>query len=132
MSTRSTIARVAAAGAVTIGLATVAMTPAAHAADNSPCGKRFSHAGTTVQYCKLWRGNVPVVNTNETKIGTLVYGGSSNWFVCQAQGAEYSYSGLKNNWWAYTEADNGKWGWVSEVFFSGGNNNERDAGLRLC
>jgi hypothetical protein len=132
MSKKSTIARVAAAGAVAIGLATVTMTPAAHATDNSPCGAKFHHAGTTVQYCKLWRGNVPVLNSSWGKVGTLVDGGSANWFECQAKGGEYTYQGDKNDWWAYTEADNGKWGWVSEVFFSGGNNNERDAGLRLC
>ena len=34
-----------------------------------------------------------------------------------------------NVWWASTRADDGAWGWVSEVYFKGGDENDPDAGL---
>jgi Cutinase len=40
--------------------------------------------------------------------------------------------GWRNDWWARTKSDDHKWGWTPEVFFKGGANNERDAGLRKC
>lgn len=81
----------------------------------------------------MWRGNVPVVNSNWKTVGHL-WSATGNWFVCQEQAASYHLPGTSysNNWWAYTESDDGGWGWVNEVYFKGGNNYERDAGLRLC
>lgn len=40
---------------------------------------------------------------------------------------------LEQRWYAYTEADNnGKWGWVPVVYFSGGTNDLPADGLRGC
>ncbi len=37
-----------------------------------------------------------------------------------------------NVWWARTLSDTGAWGWTSEVYFTGGGNDEPDARLRRC
>lgn len=103
--------------------------PAASAHDSYPCGPvRNGH-----QVCQMWRGNVPVLNTNWHVVGHL-WNASGNWFVCQQRGGTYHVPGTSyyNNWWAYTLSDDGGWGWVSEAYFKGGNNYERDAGLRSC
>ncbi|MFB9368562.1 hypothetical protein [Kitasatospora albolonga] len=118
--------------------------PGAAAYDGSPCHSPTQrnltnpyngHTSTeTVTYCPLWRGNVPVYATrdlNSGVVGYLVYGGSSNWFVFEKQGATVNLGGAVNNWWASTLADNGKWGWVPEVYFSGGDNYEDDRGLYM-
>jgi hypothetical protein len=114
----------------------------AEAKDDFPCGKpRTSPGGVAhVQYCPLTAtlpaGGVPVYKApylNSGKVGALYSGGSANWFEGQ-ECEQYSfgtYMGYKNDWWAYTEADNGHWGFVPEVYFKGGKNNERDAGLAI-
>lgn len=38
----------------------------------------------------------------------------------------------RNYWWAATMADNDTWGYVSEVYFRGGGNDQPDGGLREC
>ncbi|MFI1394330.1 hypothetical protein [Streptomyces sp. NPDC020681] len=116
--------------------------PTASAYDGSPCHSPTNRQLTNpyngltlnqeVKYCPLWRGNVPVYagrDANSAVVGYLTYGGSSNWFVYEKQGGTVSLSGGVNNWWASTLADNGQWGWVPEVYFSGGDNYESDAGL---
>jgi hypothetical protein len=40
--------------------------------------------------------------------------------------------GWRNYWWGYVRSDTGSWGWVPEVFFAGGNDDEADGGLRAC
>jgi len=119
------------------GLVTATSGPAA-AADNQPCARpQVYKSSQWVQYCPLWKANVPVYSSpdlgnNQSPIGYLVYGGSSNWFVGDRYRSSYSYEGYYNHWWAYTLADNGRWGWVPEVYFSGGNNDDTDAGLYAC
>ncbi|HEY3003901.1 MAG TPA: hypothetical protein VGJ44_16270 [Kribbellaceae bacterium] len=68
---------------------------------------------------------------NNVIVGYLWNGGWANWFAeqCQFPENDYSLNGARNNWWAWTMADNGQWGWVSEVYFSGGDNYEADGGL---
>lgn len=66
------------------------------------------------------------------QVDTLDVGGSANWFVGQARASSFTFAGYTNDWWAFTLGDNGRWGWVPEVFFTGGHDNERDGGLRLC
>jgi hypothetical protein len=111
----------------------------AQATDNYPCGPaRTSPGGVRgVHYCPLWTGHVPVydrsaiTNDNPKVVGWLRQGGRANWFIAQcsaARGIEFHLGSYYNNWWAFTEADNRHWGWVSEVYFKGGGNNERDAG----
>ena len=66
--------------------------------------------------------------------------GSANWFVCQTSAPggrtvrhrDSGHPAYTNVWWARTLSDTGAWGWVSEVYFAGGANDERDAGLRGC
>jgi hypothetical protein len=110
-------------------------TPAALATDTAPCGAPYKHGTLMVQKCPLWRGDVGVYDLNTgRKVGTLEVGGSANWFVCQAKFIDHpaDLGGYSNVWWAYTMADNRQWGWVSEVYFSGGGDFERDARLAIC
>jgi hypothetical protein len=79
--------------------------------------------GQQLYKCRLYRGNVPVVALNSPGnpiVGTLNVGGYANWFVSQCQHPDFHDGGAANFWWAYTEADNGQWGWVSLVYFKGG------------
>jgi hypothetical protein len=63
-------------------------------------------------------------------VGWLVYGGCNNWFYDQwGTARNYYLGGYVNNWWATTLADNGRYGWVPEVYFRGGEDFEADAGL---
>jgi hypothetical protein len=57
------------------------------------------------------------------------------YFVCHRAfpaALYYHPSGWRNLWWAYTRDDAGNWGWVPEVFFKGGDDDEPDYGLRSC
>lgn len=128
---------VAAALAATVAMLLATAGPAA-AADNSPCARpQVVRLGHWVQYCPLWRANVPVYanpdqGNSAPVVGTLIQGGSANWFVGDHYRSNYVSGSYYNHWWAYTLADNGRWGWVPEVYFSGGGNDETDAGLYLC
>jgi hypothetical protein len=116
---------------------------AASAGDDRPCTAPFHHATHgPVQYCPLWmpsKGYVPVhalASGKPVEIGRLDEAGSANWFICQLNypGIRYTAPGTRysNTWWALTVSDDGHKGWVSEVYFSGGANDEPDAGLRRC
>src|SRR6185312_17563346 len=41
-------------------------------------------------------------------------------------------TGWYNDWWAKTLSDDNHWGWVPEVYFRGGDNDEADPGLPRC
>jgi len=124
--------------AVVLGAAAIPTHTSAAVKDDAPCSPTFEHNGLTVQICPLWRGDAPVYDFANSQLGSQVgklnVGGTANWFVCQTQftNIPYEYGGYENNWWAYTMADNGHWGWVPEVFFSGGGNNQADAELEYC
>ncbi len=110
--------------------------------DDVPCeATQTTQAGHAVQYCPLWQNEVPVYDSPDlgnsaTQVGTLVIGGTVNWFVGQSNRSEhvFSFNGFeyRNTWWAFTMADNGVWGWVPENYFAGGADYERDAGLHVC
>ncbi len=106
--------------------------------DAHPCSAaQQTQFGHKVQYCPLWRDNVPVYDSpdkggNARQVGTLVVGGSANWFVGQSQRSRYTFGAYTNQWWAFTMADNDVWGWVPEVYFKGGANDEKDGGLHVC
>ena len=138
-----------ASGMLALPLLITSATPAA-AFDNYPCSSPAYHVSATpylVQNCLLWRGNVPLYASPFTfgppnwVVGYL-YSASGNWFICQMdqqiadgrlyQTATYHYGPYYNKWWAYTIGDNGSYGWVPEVFFKGGDNNEPDRGLADC
>jgi hypothetical protein len=108
--------------------------PEAAAFDNKPCGKAFEIGGFDVQTCPLWRGNVPVIDLETGKeVGKLDEGGSANWFVCQHETDRvHRFGGHAHDWWARTMADNGVMGWVSLVYFQGGDDFEKDRGLKVC
>lgn len=127
------IAALVATATATAGGIVPSNVPTAAAYDRVPCGPAFEIGGFDVQRCPLWRGNVPVIDLETGKeVGKLHEGGSSNWFVCQKADKTYEFQGYANDWWARTMADNGKMGWVSLVFFAGGDNFEPDRGLRRC
>lgn len=117
-----------------------ALPQAAQAYDAYPCHspreRTFNHQGhnwkVEVRTCPLWRGNVPVYKYRSPSapiVGYLKYGGNANWFVLERKAVAYNLGGAWNDWWASTMADNYQWGWVPEVFFSGGDNWEQDRGL---
>jgi hypothetical protein len=64
-------------------------------------------------------------------VGYLEQGGAANWFVTEMRGGTFRAGAAENYWWGSTMADNGRWGWVPEVYFAGGENNEDDAGLLM-
>lgn len=118
----------------------------AAATDASPCGGRWYHSGinTYVQTCPDWAPadspfgahKYPVfsLGSEPKQVGTI-YAPGNDWFICQKQVTEFDpfpAHGYWNNWWAYTMADNGKMGWVPEVYFKGGGNNQADANLAKC
>jgi hypothetical protein len=108
--------------------------------DKAPCDRtQVVRLGHQVQYCPLFRPDVPVYDSPDQgnaarQVGTLNSGGQANWFVGQSRRSSYTSDGAANRWWAYTLSDGptGQWGWVPEVFFTGGKDDERDAGLHLC
>ncbi|GAA4131407.1 hypothetical protein [Actinomadura keratinilytica] len=104
------------------------------AVDDKPCAPPVPHpVYEKVQYCPLSRGNVPVYANHKKESGIIGYlrkGGSANWFFgYQCRDGIIRRGGLANDWWAATKADNGKLGWVPEIYFAGGDNFEPDAGL---
>jgi hypothetical protein len=115
----------------------------AMAEDAYPCGYKEWHNGTQrlVQYCDMWRGNVPVYQIYgdghiASGPGDTLVSAEGNWFTCQQwiPNAPYTVPGTNytNHWWAYTMADNGDWGWVSVAYFRGGGNDEPDGRLVNC
>ncbi|MFD0775699.1 hypothetical protein ACFQZ2_17335 [Streptomonospora algeriensis] len=125
-------------GLAAVGLSAV---PAA-AADGQPCAftgdYRTMPTGNTVQvrWCPDWSprsdGRIPVYEapSGGSVAGWINNTGTrTNWYVCQVDGARHSAGGYWNTWWALTKSDTGQWGWVSEVYFRGGGNGERDGGL---
>jgi hypothetical protein len=126
-----------------------ALASGARADDLSPCDKPPRHAvawtADLVQLCPttspladgipVYRSPVANPSGSTPPAGAGWLHGTQLFFVCQKEftGAEYFHPrGWWNDWWAYTRAENGVVGWVPEVFFKGGNNNEKDWGLRDC
>jgi hypothetical protein len=134
----------ACAAAATLGVA-MAGAPAASAYDSAPCkagAKRtFSWAGTpwkeTLFQCSTWRNDVPVYAAPDP--GSRVIGhlkSRSNWYLFEFKGRRLDVGRNWNTWWASTKADASTvvpgadgWGYVNEVYFRGGKNDEDDRGL---
>ncbi|MEU6660306.1 hypothetical protein [Streptomyces sp. NPDC046821] len=136
-----------------LALAVVALTaalaglsaPTAQATDNVPCHGTVKRdltdpntgnvwPGTDVMYCNLTQGHVPVYASRSADapvVGHLEQGGAANWFVTEMKGGDFHLGSSANFWWGSTMADNGRWGWVPEVYFAGGDNYEDDAGLLM-
>lgn len=135
--------------AVLVALAGSLAVAPARAADDQPCLAPYDEPGYgLVQRCPIYvprRGSVPVdafQGTRPVEVGRLLQGGTVNWFVCQSDRpdgvlpdryGDPDYPSLTNRWWAKTQADRSSaWGWVNEIYFKGGLNDEPDAGLRTC
>jgi hypothetical protein len=95
------------------------------------CGAAFRVGNQYRWYCTLWRDHVPVYaapfNSSRgpgQKVGELVHGGRANWFNGQVYNQPFRLGSYTSNWWAYTEADNRRWGYVSLTYFKYGANNE--------
>lgn len=103
----------------------------AHMADG------YSFHVSEVQKCPIWMAGTPVyadymTGGSTAKVGTLNVAGSNNWFVCQttSYARTYTYDGYTSKDWAITQDDQGSWGWVPAVFFSGSASSW--TGLRAC
>ncbi|TDB95017.1 hypothetical protein E1267_42315 [Nonomuraea longispora] len=105
------------------------------AGDGQPCGKAYRHGTYKVHNCPDWSpsGSIPVHKSPRkgTIVGYINPSGD-DWYLCEKVGARYTLGRYQNFWWAATMADNNKWGYVNEVYFRGGGNNEPDAGLHTC
>jgi hypothetical protein len=108
-------------------------------ASATPTGSCKRDATTPSHYdCQFYTagngisGGSPVVDVHGTRVGYL--NGGSNFVDCQEQGSEYPSAGasVRNDWWAWTEANDGKWGWVSAYWASGGSNDEQFSGVPAC
>jgi hypothetical protein len=146
-SGRGTLTLLATAGALgAVGV------PGAQAADSSPCGPQVvkSWSSEKVQQCPLidplppdgWVPvyaqpvAVPAGQSPPAPAGWL-HGVDNQFFVCDRRVPDADYhhpsAGTHHTWWAYTQTDGSPtWGWVPEVYFKGGADDEPDAGLRRC
>ncbi|MFJ6087936.1 hypothetical protein ACIQI8_41840 [Streptomyces sp. NPDC092369] len=131
--------------ALAMGTALVCVGPvstasAAPAGDPGACAPNGRTSSQGPEYvCGLWKGNVPVYSwpfADQPIVGHLNQGGRANWFIGQCQSvndngtpAYFRDGPYYNSWWAYTLADNGRWGWVPLVYFSGGANDQQSAVL---
>ncbi len=119
--------------AVLLGSLLVEVEPVA-AADRYPCIKSGRYPSLPYACPVVWpsNGKIPVFGQHNNVIDYLYRGSGTQYFRCEAVGARWTRGSYWNTWYAYTQGDGGKWGWVSEVYFKGGNNNEPDAGLPTC
>ena len=113
-----------------IGLAVVPSATAAPAP--VPC----SNSGGGKYTCQWYppgdgiRGGAKVIAGGRL-VGYLHQG--SNWVICQQVGATVrNSSGDLNNWYGWTQADNGRWGWASPLEARGGANFGAFSGVPNC
>jgi hypothetical protein len=127
----------------------LAAAPAASAADSSPCLEPYDepNGNGRVQKCPVWmpaRGYIPVHDVRggqPVEIGRFHFAGTAYWFVCQdttpggitpAAYRDPDHPNIWNRWWALTRLDDGRWGWVNEMYFAGGGNDEPDGAFKYC
>jgi hypothetical protein len=72
----------------------------------------------------------PVLNPGNERIGYLNEG--TNWVICQQAGRSERSGAYYNKWWAFTQANNQKWGWVNAVWAKGGDNDGTFGGVPNC
>lgn len=120
---------------VTCAAASAVAAPEAFASDPGACARNGRAIFGRAEYqCSLWRGNVPVYSgysTSSNVVGYLYRGGRANWFLSQCVGNVAHLGGYFNYWWAYTLADDGRWGFVPLTYFAGGANNQGSGVLPL-
>jgi hypothetical protein len=129
-------------GAVITVFATFAaltLTASPASADTAPCGNAwfdYDVDNAWKAYCPDWAPNGQIPVHRNQLAGAPIVGyinaAGQDWYFCQTQGVRYNLNSYWNTWWAYTKADNGVRGYVNQVYFQGGGNNERDGNLRQC
>jgi hypothetical protein len=109
-----------------------AAAPAGAASARVPCSK---HADGRY-HCGFWpagdgiHGGAAVVDDRGYWVGYLNQG--DNWVSCQLWAGKVSHGRFYNHWWAWTEANDHKWGWVNAVWASGGANDGQFAHVPEC
>lgn len=89
-----------------------------------------------VYYCTFYpvgdgySAGAPVQSSDGNVAGYLNQG--FNYVFCQQVGGEDTSDGYYNNWWAWTEANDGSYGWVSALWGTGGDNDGAFAGVPNC
>jgi hypothetical protein len=148
-SSRAARAATALASAAALATSTAVLAPAAAtAADAHPCAKATEVAWSPdpVQSCPLialqpdgaplYATPVPnAAGATPPRPDGWVKGPDAADFVCDRDLPDAVFhhpQGWRNRWWAYTRSAEGVWGWVPEVYFRGGDDDEGDAGLRRC
>jgi Cutinase len=136
--TRSRAARCAAALASTC--AVLASAPTALASlpggGGGPAPVPCKSIGGGKYDCTFWpagdgiHGGAPVLNSAGARVGYLNQG--TNWVICQRVGSTLKNGSTANNWWAYTEANDRKWGWVNAIYAHGGANFGAFGGVPVC
>jgi hypothetical protein len=121
------------------GALMMALVLCASAASAAPTGSCTRDSATPSHYnCQFYTAGdgisagSPVVDIHRSRIGYL--NGGTNFVDCQEQGSEYPSPGasVRNDWWAWTEANDDKWGWVGAYWASGGSNDEKFSGVPSC
>ncbi|MEV0383684.1 hypothetical protein [Nonomuraea sp. NPDC050643] len=135
-------AALTAAWTVTLTAAALTAGPAQARVDHDPCDREFQKrvggVWHTVQICREWGdgGKIPVhANTSlESPVVGWIWIAGDDWYECGLKGGLYNIGGgeFVHDWWARTMADNDRWGYVSQIYFTGQGQMEADAGLRLC
>jgi Cutinase len=121
-------------GALSLGCLAVltAAAGASAAPARVPCAKHSDGR----YHCNFWpagdgiHGGAVVVNDGAYWVGYLNQG--DNWLSCQMWGGKVTHGKYYNHWWAWTEANNHKWGWVNAVWASGGANDGKFTGVPGC
>ena len=124
--------------------------PTIATSDGSPCEAptRVPWSSEPVQRCPLVAGLPPngwipvhqrpvarAAGAAAPPAAGWLHGTANQYFICQREfpGAEYVHpQGPRNRWWAFTLSDDNTRGWVPQVFFKGGKNDEPDKGLVAC
>jgi len=124
------VALVAALFAVALIFSAFSFAPAAHAASVTPA-VRHNTCRTGQPCVKIWATQVNVRDWATDNclsypskscpvIGTLAGGNERVIASCQQPGQTINYDGYTSRWWMFLKADNGNWGYTSNVFIVGG------------
>ncbi|GAA2918256.1 hypothetical protein [Streptomyces mexicanus] len=102
------IRKALAVGAATVTTAAaLALSAAGGAQAANPCWRSGS-----VWYCNNATGAKVYAGANTgSEIGRMY--SNPSWFVCKFDGGQ-NHGGPHPHRWVYTQADNGKWGWMSD------------------
>nr|WP_055505727.1 hypothetical protein [Nonomuraea pusilla] len=137
--------RPAAAGAAAFAVAAL-LAPPAHARPPAPppsaCGapvdRQLGDVAVTMQLCPDWApaGRIPV-HSGTRPAGAKVVGwidpAGDGWYECGMRGDPYrGIPGAVSRWWAAAMADNGRWGYVSQLYLQGGREGDPEQSLRRC